>query len=254
MGEGQDAKDRGVWSRRGDGREESNVKTARTKMKRLNLLRWVAVGATASIVLFGSVPMLLAPRPAYALHAAAGDCPHVHDLFDESFSVCISRSLGKKCEIGSAEGLCQHEIIDVPPRPPGGPPVPTRGTNCVCVREKDRVQALQIDRMYDATNAAVMFSPVASAIGSSAACSQLGTLLDDILRAKTGILGQGPVQFYDRHALKQLDFVIANYPMLNSFATSCSISGLPPLSSVMSALQAIKLQISGSFSGLLPAE
>ncbi|MBI2902454.1 MAG: hypothetical protein HYY12_02555 [Candidatus Methylomirabilis oxyfera] len=230
------------------------MKHERTKMKRLNLSWWMAVGATASTVLFGSAPMLVAPRPAHALHGAAGDCPHVHDVFDESFSVCISRSLGKKCEISGAEGLCQHEIIDVPPRPPGGPPVPTRGTNCICVREKDRVQALQIDRMYDATKAAVMFSPVLSAIGPSAACSQLGTLLDDILRAKTGILGRGPVQFYDRQALKQVDFVIANYQMLNSFATSCSISDLPSVSAVMSALQAIKLQISGSFGGLLPAE
>jgi hypothetical protein len=109
--------------------------------------------------------------------------------------------------------------------------------------------------MADATRTALSFSSVSSAlssVASTAACAQLGTSINEILRAKTGVLGHGPVMFYDTESMKHIDYVIGNYGTLDSFATSCGITGLPSTTDVLSGLATIKLQINGSFSRLLP--
>ena len=200
----------------------------------------------------------LGPSPAHATHAEAGDCPHVHDIFDDSFSVCTQKSTGKKCEKGGVNGACQHAYIQVQPKAPfpGFPPFPqqTEGTKCVCVTLTDRTQAIQIPRMADATRTALSFSSVSSAlssVNSSAACAQLGTSIDEIIRAKTSVVGNGAVQFYDTESMKHVDYVISNYGTLHSFATGCGMTK-PSVSDVLSALATIKLQINSSFSRLLP--
>lgn len=202
--------------------------------------RWHVLSLAAAVI--AAVAVLAVPMPARALHPGAGDCPHVHDFVDESFSICTEKSTLKKCKRDGIEGKCRHNVIDS-----DNPFFPTRGTQCMCVREKDEVQALQIRRMFQATSAAFNFSGVMSAIGSTPACTQLATLLNDILLAKSGILGHGPVQFYDARLLDELDYVIKTYPTLDSYATSCSLTGLPTPSAVLSALTSIKLQLTTSF-------
>ncbi len=214
---------------------------------------WLTGLLLASLGWLAPVPGLVGPPQAHATHAEAGDCPHVHDFIDDSFSVCTQKSTGKKCEKGGAKGTCQHKYVNVGP---SVPPLQSEGSKCVCITDKDRAQATQIERMADATRTALSFSSVSSALASvnpTAACDQLGTSINEILRAKSSVLGHGAVQFYDTESMKHVDYVIANYATLDSFAASCSITGLPSIADVLSGLAIIKLQINSSFGRLLPS-
>ncbi len=90
-----------------------------------------------------------------------------------------------------------------------------------------------------------------SAIGSTAACAELGTHLTEILLAKTGLVNRGPIQFYDLMADKQLGHVISNLPTLASWASSyCSTTF--PLTDALNALRQKKLEMVSAFSELYP--
>jgi hypothetical protein len=182
------------------------------------------------------------PTPVRATHPSAGNCPHVHDFVDDTFSICTEKSTGKKCKRDDVEGTCKPSVID------SDPPFPRRGTECLCVSESDERQALQLVRMHEATMAAIKFPNVYPVIGTTLACSQLATQINDILLAKSGVLGHGPIRFYDERLLGKVDFVISKYPTLHSHAMSCSLTGLPALTDVLNGLAAIKSQINASFS------
>ncbi len=107
--------------------------------------------------------------------------------------------------------------------------------------------------MGAAANTAGKFDAVASALGSTTeSCDQLKTLLVDLLRALFGTVGLGPVDVYDTGLLSHVDDTISHYPTLNSRAASCGISGLPPLSTVLTNLKAIKKQIIDNHTDKLP--
>jgi hypothetical protein len=197
--------------------------------------------------------------PAHAGHAGAGNCPHAHDPTDPSFSSCNPGVGGKKrCLIDGFQGKCQQQLIDEPF-------TDVRGPACLCVTDADSRQALQISRMANAMDAALKTPQVLSALGAlgtaghQVACTQYNTAIREFLLAKGGLVGLGPITWYDARLLAALDGVILNLATLasqaNSLGSQCASVGVSIMTiSIPESLSQVaqkKLEMSQSFGRLI---
>lgn len=182
-----------------------------------------------------SIAVFFAPTDAHATHPAGGNCRHTHPLGpgEPLFSECTGGA--RKCTVGGVTGTCGQQ-----------------GRSCICKTTKDQRQELSIDRMFDATQAALLFPSVVDSVGQAAACNQLSALVPDFLLAKTGVLEDGPITLYDPNLLHQLDFVIGNLAQVGGFASTCGIS--LPVETALEFLVQMKQQIVDSFFNLSPVK
>jgi hypothetical protein len=216
--------------------------------------------AVLAAVLLAVWAASLNPTPAYGGHAGAGNCPHDHSDTDPSFSSCNPGVDGKKkCLIDGLPGKCKQQLVDEPF-------TDVRGPSCLCVKDGDGQQALQITRMDNAVATALkapqVLSTLAASLGTSGqvvACTQYNTAVREFLFAKGGLIGLGPITWYDARLLSTLDRTILNLSILASQASSlvsaCGIVGvtLVPFSVTESLGQLAqkKLEMSQSFGRLI---
>jgi hypothetical protein len=216
------------------------------------------VAVIAAAVLAASVASLN-PAPAYGGHAGAGNCAHTHDPGDPSFSSCNAGVDGKKrCLIDGFQGTCRQQLVDEPF-------TDVRGPACLCLRDGDGRQALQITRMDNALATALKAPQVLSTLaslgtsGQVTACMQYNTAVQEFLFAKGGLVGQGPITWYDGRLLSTIDRIILSLSTLpgqtGSLLSACNglgVSLIPlPVTETLIQLAQKKREMSQSFGRLI---